>query len=46
VTRAIEPRLGLDEMLESWNEIAQDLSEAPRKRKIQYLQFLGAKKTS
>ena len=32
---AIKPMIGLDQILQQWNQIRQDLSEPHRKRKLQ-----------
>ena len=39
--RAIEPHLGLDDMIGAWGEISRDLSEPPRKRVPQIEQYFG-----
>jgi hypothetical protein len=40
VTQAIIPQLGLGKMIQQWQQIAEKLKEAPRKRKTQAEVFL------
>ena len=41
VARAIEPPLGLDEMIGAWGEISRALSEPPRRRTPQIERYFG-----
>jgi hypothetical protein len=49
VKRVIDPHLPLEDMMESWNEIAKLLAERPRKRNSQlsrYFHFVNHVQTS